>query len=284
MPEGKERGEGYLWSDHDPDTQHTLFSMKRKCVASMAEQRKSRADQLLVQQGLASSREQGKRLIMAGQVFVRDVSGAEHRVIKPGTSLPGGALLRVVGQERFVSRGGEKLSTALEYFTLDVQGVVALDVGASTGGFTDCLLQAGAVRVYAVDVGYGQLHWRLRNDPRVVVMERINVRHAGPELIPEPVDLVVVDCSFISLTKILPPCLAWMASTGRICALIKPQFELPRGSTVKGVVRSSALEHEAVARVTAFARNQGLCCLGHVPSRVRGPKGNQEYLALFAWA
>jgi 23S rRNA (cytidine1920-2'-O)/16S rRNA (cytidine1409-2'-O)-methyltransferase len=124
----------------------------------------------------------------------------------------------------------------------------------------------------------------LRNDPRVVVMERINVRHAGPGLIPEPVDLVVADCSFISLTKILPPCLAWMTPTGRLCALIKPQFELPRGSTVKGVVRSSGLEHEAVARVTAFARDQGLCCLGHVPSRVRGPKGNQEYLALFAWA
>jgi 23S rRNA (cytidine1920-2'-O)/16S rRNA (cytidine1409-2'-O)-methyltransferase len=250
----------------------------------MSEQRKRRADQLLVQQGLAASREQGKRLIMAGQVFVQVASGTEHRVMKPGTFLPEKAFLRLAGQERFVSRGGEKLATALEYFALDVREAVALDVGASTGGFTDCLLQAGAKRVYALDVGYGQLHWRLRNDPRIVVMERINVRHAGPELIPEPVDLVVADCSFISLTKVLPPCLAWIAPMGQICALIKPQFELPRGSTVKGVVRSSGLEHEAVARVITFAQNQGLCCLGHVPSRVRGPKGNQEYLALFARA
>ena len=159
--------------------------------------------------------------------------------------------------------------------------MVALDVGASTGGFTDCLLQFGARRVYAVDVGYGQLHWRLRNDPRVVVLERINIRHADPELLSEPVDLVVADCSFISLTKVLPSCLAWMRPGAFVCALIKPQFELPRGSTVKGVVRSPQLEQEAVLRVTDFARELGLDSLGHVPSKVRGPKGNQEYLALF---
>src|SRR6056297_1837696 len=152
----------------------------------MRDQTKCRADQLLVQQGLAASREQGKRLIMAGQVFVQRAAGGEEKVNKPGTSLPVHSCLRITGQERFVSRGGEKLSTALEYFALDLSDTVALDVGASTGGFTDCLLQVGALRVYAVDVGYGQLHWRLRNDPRVIVLERINVRHAGPELIPEP--------------------------------------------------------------------------------------------------
>ncbi|MDZ7760008.1 MAG: TlyA family RNA methyltransferase [Desulfovermiculus sp.] len=243
---------------------------------------KFRVDQLLVHQGLTSSREQGKRLIMAGQVHMVDASGTAHRIEKPGTMLPGNVRLHIQAHERFVSRGGEKLATAMDHFQLRVQGLVALDVGASTGGFTDCLLQAGVTRVYAVDVGYGQLHWRLRNDPRVVVMERINVRHAGPELIPELVDLVVVDCSFISLTRILPPCLAWMRPGALVCALIKPQFELPRGSTVKGVVRSPELEEEAVSGVVAFAQDLGLVCHGHIPSRVRGPKGNQEYLALFA--
>lgn len=248
----------------------------------MSEQRKSRADQLLVQQGLSSSREQGKRLIMAGQVYMLDAAGSVHRISKPGTLLSGHVRLHVREQERFVSRGGEKLLTALNHFQFKVQGVVALDVGASTGGFTDCLLQAGAFRVYAVDVGYGQLHWRLRHDNRVVVLERINIRHAGPDLIPEPLDLVVIDCSFISLTKVLPPCLHWMRPGGFICALIKPQFELPRGSTVKGVVRSPEMEEEAVSRIIFFAREIGLTCCGYVPSRVRGPKGNQEYLALFA--
>jgi 23S rRNA (cytidine1920-2'-O)/16S rRNA (cytidine1409-2'-O)-methyltransferase len=248
----------------------------------MSEQRKFRADQLLVQQGLSSSREQGKRLIMAGQVYMMDASGEVQNISKPGTHLSGHVRLHVKEQERFVSRGGQKLLTALDHFQIQVRGMVALDVGASTGGFTDCLLQAGALRVYAVDVGYGQLHWRLRNDSRVVVMERINVRHAGPDLIPEPVDLVVMDCSFISLTKVLPPCLHWIQPGAFICALIKPQFELPRGSTVKGVVRSPEMEEEAISRVISFAREIGLKCYGYVPSRVRGPKGNQEYLALFA--
>ena len=245
-------------------------------------EKKMRADQLLVYKGLISTREQGKRLIMAGQVYLADASANRQRIEKPGTMLPENARLQITDHERFVSRGGEKLATALVYFQLQVQDLVALDVGASTGGFTDCLLQAGAARVYAVDVGYGQLHWRLRNDPRVVVLERINVRHAGPDLIPEPVDLVVVDCSFISLTKILPSCLAWMAPEASICTLIKPQFELPRGSTVKGVVRSPELAEEAVCRVIAFAQDLGLVCRGYVPSKIRGPKGNQEYLALFA--
>jgi 23S rRNA (cytidine1920-2'-O)/16S rRNA (cytidine1409-2'-O)-methyltransferase len=247
----------------------------------MRKQSKCRADQLLVQHGLAASREQGKRMIMAGQVVARDSSGEERRILKPGTPLPADTNLQVTGQERFVSRGGEKLLTALNYFALDLQGLVALDVGASTGGFTDCLLQAGAKRVYALDVGYGQLHWRLRNDSRVVVLERINVRHADPALIPEPVDFVVADCSFISLTKVLPPCLAWMRHGARVCALVKPQFELPRGAAVKGVVRSPELEQEAVCKVVAAFQAMGLSFQGHVPSKVRGPKGNQEYLALF---
>ena len=247
-------------------------------------EQKLRADQLLVQQGLCESREQGKRLIMAGLVVVQDGLGTEHKVDKPGTSLLVHTCLVLKSRERFVSRGGEKMQTALDHFQLQVEGMVGLDVGASTGGFTDCLLQAGAARVYAVDVGYGQLHWALRKDSRVVVLERVNVRHAGPELIAEPVDIAVVDCSFISLTKVLPPCLHWLRPGALICALIKPQFELPRGSTIKGVVRSKELEEEAVSRVVAFARENGLKCCGYVPSKVRGPKGNQEYLALFEWA
>lgn len=258
-----------------------MCTTKGITVSSMNES-KMRADQLLVHQGLTPSREQGKRLIMAGQVLLVDTSGSANIIGKPGTMLPVSARLHIKSQERFVSRGGEKLATALDHFQLRVQDLVALDVGASTGGFTDCLLQAGAARVYALDVGYGQLHWRLRTDPRVVVLERINVRHAGPEVIPEPVDLAVVDCSFISLTRILPPCLAWVRAGGLVCVLIKPQFELPRGSTVKGVVRSRKLEEEAVTRVLAFASHLGLVSHGYVPSRVRGPKGNQEYLALLA--
>ena len=247
----------------------------------MSDQRKIRADQLLVQQGLVTSRERGKRLIMADQVRLQDESGREHRVSKPGSLLSAQARLRVVQSERFVSRGGEKLQTALDHFQLDLRDVLALDVGASTGGFTDCLLQAGARRVYALDVGYGQLHWRLRQDPRVVVLERTNVRTAAPDLIPEKMGFVVIDCSFISLRKVLPACLAWTQSQAGLCALIKPQFELPRGSTVKGVVRSAELAQQAVDAVTAFAQDLGLVCRGFVPSRIRGPKGNQEFLALF---
>jgi 23S rRNA (cytidine1920-2'-O)/16S rRNA (cytidine1409-2'-O)-methyltransferase len=171
------------------------------------------------------------------------------------------------------------VETALRHFRLDVREITALDVGASTGGFTDCLLQHGARRVYALDVGYGQLHWRLRQNKRVVCMERINIRHAEADLLPEPVDLVVVDCSFISLRLVLPPSLRFLAPQGRILALVKPQFEVGPNQTDKGVVRDPELRLETVENISAFARDElGLTVMGHVASDIRGPKGNQEYI------
>lgn len=237
-----------------------------------------RADQLLAQQGLAESREQAKRLIMAGRARVL-VNDRSQPVDKPGQPLPPDAILDVTPGERFVSRGGEKLLTALEHFGMDVRGMTVLDVGASTGGFTDCLLQHGAVRGYCVDVGRGQLHWKLRQDPRVVSLEGINFREAGPDLLPEPVNLVVADCSFISLRLILPACLQFLKPGGEIIALVKPQYEVGPGGTVKGVVRDAAVREKALADVIGFARRElALECLGSVPSKILGPKGNQEYL------
>lgn len=239
---------------------------------------RDRADVVLAEQGLAESREKAKRLIMAAQVYLVD-KGGRTLVSKPGQQVARTAVLEVQEQERFVSRGGYKLLTALEEFGLDVTGVVALDAGASTGGFTDCLLQAGATRVYAVDVGHGQLHWKLLQDPRVINLERVNLRHATPDLLPEPVDLVVADCSFISLRLILPPCLQFLKPTGQVVALVKPQFELGPEHAVKGVVRSEELQLQAVDEITRFAQAElELTPCGAVPAGIRGPKGNQEYL------
>lgn len=242
---------------------------------------KLRADELLVRQGLAESREKAKRLVMAGLVLVR-VAGREVPVDKPGQQLPADVELRLRATERFVGRGGEKLETAFAHFGIEVAGRVCLDVGAATGGFTDCLLQHGAARVYAVDVGRGLLHEKIRRDPRVVCIEDVNVRHAPENLLPEPVDLIVADVSFISLTLVLPACLQFLKPIGEIVALVKPQFELGVGETDKGVVRSEEKRQEAVRRVVGFAeRELGLEGLGVVPSKLKGPKGNQEYLAWF---
>ncbi len=244
---------------------------------------KLRADQLLVDKGLAESRERAKRLIMAGQVF-EEKTGARVPVSKPGQLLPVDCALLVKESERFVSRGAYKLLTALSHFNLDVHDLTALDAGASTGGFTDCLLQHGAKRVYAVDVGYGQLHPRLRGDPRVICLERVNLRLAALELIPEAVDLVVADVSFISLKLILRPCLQWLKAGGSIIALIKPQFELGPEGTDRGVVREEADQQRAVDDVLAFAQGElGLKTQGVVPAQIKGPKGNQEYLAYFKY-
>ena len=242
---------------------------------------KIRADQLLVDNNLAESRERAKRLIMAGQVF-EEKPGARVPVTKPGQLLAVDCELFVKESERFVSRGAYKLLTAIEHFNLDVEGAVALDAGASTGGFTDCLLQHGASRVYAADVGYGQLHPRLRGDPRVISLERVNLRLAPLELIPEPVDLVVIDVSFISLKLIMPTCLQWLRAGGRIIALIRPQFELGPAGTDRGVVRDVTDQQRAVDDVLAFARDElDLEIQGVVPAKIKGPKGNQEYLAYF---
>jgi len=241
--------------------------------------KKQRADQLLASGGYVESREKAKRLIMAGKVHFLE-RGQKSPVAKPGQQFAEDTEFVVAGEDRFVSRGAYKLLTAIETFALDFAGKVALDAGASTGGFTDCLLQHGAVRVYAADVGYGQLHEKLRQDERVINLERTNIRHAEPDLIPEPVDVIVADVSFISLTKILPACLQFLRPGGELVVLIKPQFELGPGQTDKGVVRDETLRQEAVDMVTGFCREElGLTVEGVVPSKILGPKGNQEYLA-----
>lgn len=238
-------------------------------AAMCAKIARQRADQLVFMQGLAESREQARRLIMAGKVALSSEGlppGAPpQKVDKPGHPYPEGTVFELLGQERFVSRGAYKLLTILDNFKLDVSGMVCLDAGASTGGFTDCLLQHGATRVYAVDVGKNQLHEKLRADERVINLEGVNLRAAAPELIPEPVDLVVADVSFISLT------------------LIKPQFELGPGETVKGVVRDEAARQRAVDKIVRFCtENLHLESRGVLPAAIKGPKGNQEYMALFA--
>lgn len=243
--------------------------------------KKERADQLVFDAGLADSREKAKRLIMAGQVYVI-LNGNPEPVIKPGQKMDLESLFEVKGVERFVSRGAYKLLTAIEHFGIDPTGKVALDAGASTGGFSDCLLQHGTKKVYAVDVGYGQLHEKLRQDERVINLERTNLRNLNDTIIPEPLDLVVGDVSFISLKLVLPPCVALLRDGGEVAMLIKPQFELGPGMTDKGVVRDPALHQQAIDDVTGFAINElKLTLVGVVPSSIKGPKGNQEFIAYF---
>lgn len=243
---------------------------------------KTRADQLLFLQGLAESREQARRLIMAGRVFTRDPSA---RVDKPGHGYAADVRFVLTEPERYVSRGAYKLLTALTHFSIMPDGFVCLDAGASTGGFTDCLLQHGAAVVYAVDVGRAQLHERLKSDARVISLEEVNLRTAPPELIPQPVDLLVADLSFISLTLVLPNCMQWLKTGGLAVTLIKPQFELEPRLVKKGVVREPELQQRAVDKVRAFCVDKlALRCEGVVPAAVRGPKGNQEYLGCFTKA
>lgn len=237
---------------------------------------RKRLDLLLVERGLVSSREQARRLIMAGAV----VAG-EQRVDKPGTLVDPATEVRLKAdaQSPYVSRGGHKLAGGLKAFGLDVTGVIALDVGASTGGFTDCLLQHGAAKVFAVDVGYGQLAWSLRQDPRVVNLERRNIRSlALDELIPTPT-LAVIDASFISLTLVIPHAIGLITAKGEIVALVKPQFEVGKGRVGKGgVVRDPALHAEVLADLQARADNWQVEVRGVTESPLRGPKGNKEFL------
>jgi 23S rRNA (cytidine1920-2'-O)/16S rRNA (cytidine1409-2'-O)-methyltransferase len=236
---------------------------------------KERLDKLVLERGLAPSRERAKALIMAGQVVVND-----HLADKAGVMVETTAEIRLKGEPlQYVSRGGLKLAQGLDLFGIDVAGVLALDVGASTGGFTDCLLQRGARGVIAVDVGYGQLAWKLREDPRVLSLEKTNIRHLEPETLPEVPDMAVIDASFISLDKVLPPTLRLIKEGGIIVALIKPQFEVGRGQVGKGgVVRDEKKHLEVVAAITALAQRLGLAVLGLCDSPILGPKGNKEFL------
>ena len=238
---------------------------------------KKRIDTLLVERNICKSRQRAKAMIMAGRVLVD-----QHRCDKPGTQFPDTVSIKLQGDDiPYVSRGGLKLEAALKAIQMDCAGLVCLDVGASTGGFTDCLLKHGALRVFAVDVGYGQLAWSLRTDERVTVIERTNIRKMDPTLITEPVDLVTIDASFISLKIVVPSILQFLKPEGDILALIKPQFEVGKGKVGKGgVVKDPILRDKIIDDLRHFFTDQSLYCGPVIPSPVLGPKGNQEFIIL----
>ncbi|MFQ5886650.1 MAG: TlyA family RNA methyltransferase [Anaerolineae bacterium] len=232
---------------------------------------KRRLDTLLVERGLVESRERAQSLILAGKVKVDG-----HVAHKPGKRVPAEAEIALEEALPYVSRGGLKLVEALNRFQLGVSGLICADVGASTGGFTDCLLQHAAAKVYAIDVGYGQLAWELRQDPRVVVLERTNIRYL--ESLPEPIDLATIDVSFISLELVLPPTLNFLKPEGQIIALVKPQFEAGRKQIGKGgVVKDPEVHRQVLHRVARVAQDLGLRILGLIPSPLLGPAGNAEF-------
>lgn len=236
---------------------------------------KERLDILLVKKGLAPSREKAKAMIMSGNVFVDG-----QREDKAGTSFPEEVNIEIHGNTlKYVSRGGLKLEKAINHFDITLEGKVCMDIGASTGGFTDCMLQNGAAKVYAVDVGYGQFAWKLRQDERVVCMEKTNIRYVTPQDIDDVLDFASVDVSFISLTKVLGPARELLRDGGQMVCLIKPQFEAGREKVgKKGVVRDKAVHLEVIETVLAFAREIGFCVLNLEYSPIKGPEGNIEYL------
>ena len=240
--------------------------------------KKERLDLLLHHKGYAPSREKARGIILSGRVFVND-----NKVDKPGTKVDPASRIEVRGPvNKYVSRGGDKLEAALDAFGIDLRDRAALDVGASTGGFTDCMIQHGARKVYAVDVGYGQLAWPLRTDPRVIAIERTNIRYAEPDLIPEKVDFAAVDVSFISLKLVLGPVSAMISADGALVTLIKPQFEAGREQVGKGgVVRDPDVHQQVVDSILEFAVSIGLVHGGTIESPLIGPAGNREFLAHF---
>lgn len=243
----------------------------------MSRPSKNRLDTLLLEKGLTDSRQQARALIMAGHVLVDD-----KPVTKAGAQVSTNAAIKVKDQCPYVSRGGLKLEGALNEMAIDVTGLTCLDVGASTGGFTDCLLQHNAARVFAVDVGYGQFAWKLRQDERVTVIERTNIRHMNPDALPAPADLAVIDVSFISLKIVVPATLPLLKPDGRILALIKPQFEVGKGKVGKGgVVRDPALHRDVIDDLAAWAAQNNLSASPAIQSPAPGPKGNIEFFALY---
>ncbi len=238
---------------------------------------KQRLDVLMTERGLSESREKARAMIMAGEVLVDD-----RMIDKPGTRVDTGAAITVKAKPRFVSRGGDKLAGALDAFPIEVSGRICADVGASTGGFTDCLLQNSAAKVYALDVGYGQIAYTLRIDPRVVVMERTNVRYV--ERLPEAVSLVVMDASFISLRLLLPVIKGWLTPQADVIPLIKPQFEAGQHDVGKGgVVRDKHVHARVLEEVLTFAQGEGFAVRGLIRSPLKGPAGNVEFLAWLGW-
>ncbi|MDH3975950.1 MAG: TlyA family RNA methyltransferase [Deltaproteobacteria bacterium] len=241
----------------------------------MSKIKKERIDKLLLERGFAESREKAKALIMAGRIVVND-----KRADKAGEVVPFDAEIRIKGEAMpYVSRGGLKLQEAINHFNIDVKGLVALDIGASTGGFTDCLLQHDVERVYAIDVGYGQMDLKVKNDRRVISMERKNIRHMVQEDIPEKADIAVMDLSFISLAKVIPHVIPLLKEDSRIVALIKPQFEVGKGEVGKGgIVRDEAKIDKVIREISDFMADSGLNVIGITPSPILGAKGNREFL------
>ncbi|HOM29663.1 MAG TPA: TlyA family RNA methyltransferase [Deltaproteobacteria bacterium] len=240
---------------------------------------RERLDRVLVERGLAQTRAKAAAFIMAGLVFVDG-----RPVTKAGTLIQPGADILLKASEGYVSRGAYKLEAALDAFQVDVEGLTAIDVGASTGGFTDVLLRRKAARVYAVDVGHSQLHWRQRRDPRVVCMEGLNARYISGLHIPEALDLAVFDVSFISLRLVVPPVLELMKRPSSLIALVKPQFEAGRDKVAKGgVIKDEGVCLSVLGDMTLFFESQGLCVRGSIPSPIRGAKGNREYLLYAVW-
>ena len=239
--------------------------------------KKQRLDRFLVEKSIAPSRQRAQAMIMAGKILVNNLP-----VDKAGYLVSKNDNVELKGKDiPYVSRGGLKLEAALQALSLSIEGSICMDVGASTGGFTDCLLQKGATRVYAIDVGYGQLAWKLRNDSRVVVIERTNIRNMPADVIPEAVDIVTIDVSFISLKIVVPAVTTFMKKDARILALIKPQFEVGKGQVGKGgVVKDPKLHSEVIENLTVFFHSRGLVCERVLPSSILGPKGNREFFLL----
>jgi 23S rRNA (cytidine1920-2'-O)/16S rRNA (cytidine1409-2'-O)-methyltransferase len=246
-------------------------------MASLPRPHKERLDCVLAAQGLVPSREAAVRTILAGGVSVNGIV-----VDKPAKLVSLDARIEIVQPAMFVSRSGDKLAAALDAFRIDAQGAIGLDVGCSTGGFTDCLLQRGAIRIYAIDVGYGQFEWRLRKDSRVVLLERTNIRYVYPAAVPEPIDVAVIDVSFISLTLVLPPVVRLLNSSAVVVALVKPQFEVGKGQVGRGgIVRDDAQREAVTEKIIVCAARLGLQLKGILDSPVVGRKGNREILVGF---
>ena len=241
-----------------------------------AKNKKTRLDHLVHEQGMAESREKAKRMIMAGLIRVNG-----EPVFKPGKLIAADNSISRIQKSLFVSRGGEKLDGFFQDYSLEVNGKTCMDIGASTGGFTDCLIKKGAKKVYAVDVGKGLIDWRLRNNPRVTLFEKVNARYLSKDIIPEKCDICVMDVSFISVEKIIPAVYNLLARNGVILALIKPQFEAGRKSVgKKGIVKDINVHKQVIEKIETFSRSLDLNVLAVIPSRVKGSKGNQEYFML----
>jgi len=243
---------------------------------SQKQKSKVRLDKLLVEKGFAKSRDRAQALILAGKVLVGKDS---LKIEKPGTEVPLESLIRLKGEDfPYVGRGGVKLEGALDDFKINTENCVALDVGSSTGGFTDCLLKRGAAKIYAIDVGTNQLDWSLRQHPSIHSMENTNFRDLPYEAIGEKCDLITIDASFISLTKLLPNCARFLKPDGKILALIKPQFEVKKEEVgKKGVVKNETLHTRVIHEISNFSKSLGYISLGVKPSQLKGPEGNQEY-------